>query len=193
LLESAHFVLFTNSSAGVVKFAVHRESRELYSPQYSSSHTSHDLLFKLDGEYSRKSLNYEIVAQTAEEVQDLQNAPVVSMGSYLVESGQVKPGDSMTMVFNGAAKAIEGIQVASYLSDPKDAVTLAVQFAKLPSARPVRRRSELSGASRFPPPSTAGLFLPATPAQGFGALNCRSSNQIWNDKSCRQLKSTVER
>src|ERR1700744_6166818 len=60
------------------------------SPQYSSSHTPNDLLFSLDGKYSRKSLNYQIVAQSAEEVQDIQNAPAVSMGPYLIESGQTQ-------------------------------------------------------------------------------------------------------
>src|ERR1700722_11527516 len=56
----------------------------------SSIHTSNDLLFSLDGGRSRRSLNYEIVAQSAEEVQDTQNAPSVSMGSYLIDSGQTQ-------------------------------------------------------------------------------------------------------
>ena len=60
------------------------------SPQYSSGHTSNDLLFSLDGGRSRRSLNYEIVAQSAEEVQDTKNAPAVSMGPYLIESGQTQ-------------------------------------------------------------------------------------------------------
>jgi hypothetical protein len=60
------------------------------SPQYSSSYTSNDLLLGLDGGRSRRSLNYEIVAQSAEEVQDTQNAPAVSMGPYLIESGQTQ-------------------------------------------------------------------------------------------------------
>jgi hypothetical protein len=34
--------------------------------------------------------NYEIVAQSLEEVRDIQNAPPVSMGAYLVKSGQTK-------------------------------------------------------------------------------------------------------
>jgi len=57
--------------------------------KYSSSHTSNDLLFSLDREYSGP-LNYEIVAQSAEEVQDLQNAPAVSMGPYLIASEQTQ-------------------------------------------------------------------------------------------------------
>ena len=57
--------------------------------KYSSSHTSNDLLFSLDREYSGP-LNYEIVAQSAEEVHDLQNAPAVSMGPYLIASEQTQ-------------------------------------------------------------------------------------------------------
>ena len=56
--------------------------------QYPFSHTSNDLLFSLEGDSSRKSLNYEIVAQSLEEVQNIQNAPAVSMGPYLIDSGQ---------------------------------------------------------------------------------------------------------
>jgi hypothetical protein len=70
--------------------SLHQDEREdiMGTSTYSSSHTSNDLLFSLDGGRSRRSLNYEIVAQSAEEVQDTQNAPSVSMGPYLIESGQ---------------------------------------------------------------------------------------------------------
>jgi len=44
----------------------------------------------LDRGRSRRSLNYEIVAQSAEEVLGTQNAPAVSMGPYLVDSGQTQ-------------------------------------------------------------------------------------------------------
>jgi hypothetical protein len=49
-------------------------------PNYPFSHTSNDLLFRLDEEPSRKALNYEVIAQSAEEVQEIQNAPAISMG-----------------------------------------------------------------------------------------------------------------
>jgi hypothetical protein len=57
-------------------------------PLNAAGHTSNDLLFNLDPERSRTSPNYEIVAQSAEEVQDINNAPAVSVGPYLLESGQ---------------------------------------------------------------------------------------------------------
>lgn len=59
-------------------------------PQYPFGHTSNDLLFSLEGESSQKTLNYEIVAQSADEVQNIQNAPAVSMGPYLIDSGQTR-------------------------------------------------------------------------------------------------------
>lgn len=59
-------------------------------PQYPFRHISNDLLFSLDRGDSRKTLNYEIVAQSATEVQDIQNAPAISMGPYLIDSGQTQ-------------------------------------------------------------------------------------------------------
>jgi hypothetical protein len=44
----------------------------------------------LDGKSSRQKLNYEVVAQSVEEVQDIQNAPAVSMGPYLIDSKQTQ-------------------------------------------------------------------------------------------------------
>ena len=50
---------------------------------HSTRDTSNDLLFTLHGVYSPRPLNYEVVAQSADEVQDISNAPALSMGSYL--------------------------------------------------------------------------------------------------------------
>ncbi|WP_035352647.1 hypothetical protein [Edaphobacter aggregans] len=58
--------------------------------KYTAAHTTNDLLFDLDPGRSRTALNYQIVAQSTEEVQDIQNAPAISMGQYLIESEQVK-------------------------------------------------------------------------------------------------------
>lgn len=59
-------------------------------PQYPFGHTSNDLLLSMEGENSRKALNYTIIAQSVEEVQDIQSAPAVSMGPYLIDSGQTQ-------------------------------------------------------------------------------------------------------
>jgi len=55
--------------------------------QYDSGPTSNDLLESLVAEHAPPPL-YEIVAQNAEDVQNTQNAPAVSMGPYLDKSGQ---------------------------------------------------------------------------------------------------------
>ena len=50
----------------------------------------------------------------------------------LVIKNYLKPNDSMTLVFNQSTKAIESARVATYLTDPKDAVTISAQFAQIP-------------------------------------------------------------
>jgi hypothetical protein len=57
-------------------------------PQNGSDLTSNDLLESLIAEHAPPALNYKVVAQSAEDVQNTQNAPAVSMGPYLDKSGQ---------------------------------------------------------------------------------------------------------
>jgi hypothetical protein len=52
----------------------------------STNPTSNDLLFRLTPEYQPQSMNYTVIAQSAEEVQDIENAPSVNMGPYLISS-----------------------------------------------------------------------------------------------------------
>ena len=57
-------------------------------PQHDSGPTSNDLLESLIAQHTPAALNYQIVAQSAEEVQNIENAPAVSMEPYLLKSGQ---------------------------------------------------------------------------------------------------------
>jgi len=57
-------------------------------PQYDSGTTSNDLLESPVAESTPPAVNYQIVAQSAEDVQNIRNAPAVSMGPYLNMSGQ---------------------------------------------------------------------------------------------------------
>lgn len=50
--------------------------------------TSNDLLHSLDAKHAAANLNYQIVAQSVEDVQNIENAPAVSIGPYLLRSGQ---------------------------------------------------------------------------------------------------------
>jgi hypothetical protein len=66
----------------------------------------------------------------------------------LVIKNYLKPGDSMTLVFSEGQKTIQTLQIATYLSDPKDAVTIAVQFSKLPSGVNHVATAQINGVSK---------------------------------------------
>jgi hypothetical protein len=67
--------------------------------------------------------------------------------SLTIKSYQ-KPNDSVTLVFNQEQKAIQSVQVATYLTDPSDAVTIAVQFAKLPDGTNHVATMQVNGVSK---------------------------------------------
>jgi len=66
----------------------------------------------------------------------------------LIVKNYLKSGDSMTLVFNQQQKALQAVQVASYLSAPSDAVTIAVQFAKLPDGTNHVSTNQINGVSK---------------------------------------------
>jgi hypothetical protein len=52
----------------------------------------------------------------------------------LVFKDYAQPGDQMTLTFNTATKKISNLNVNTYMDNPQDVVTLAVQFASLPDS-----------------------------------------------------------
>jgi hypothetical protein len=66
----------------------------------------------------------------------------------LVIKNYIKPGDSMTLVVNQATKAIQAVNVATYLSGPSDAMTQATTFAKLPDGTNHVATVQLNGVSK---------------------------------------------
>ena len=55
-------------------------------------------------------------------------------GEYrLVISNYVKQGDNMTLVMSKAQKSLVSLSIATYLTDPSDAVKVNVQFARIPN------------------------------------------------------------
>jgi len=66
----------------------------------------------------------------------------------LIVKNYLKPGDSMTLVFNQQEKALQAVQVASYLTAPSDAVTIAIQFAKLPDGTNHVSTNQVNGVSK---------------------------------------------
>jgi hypothetical protein len=60
------------------------------------------------------------------------NATAGSGLAQLVFRNYAQPGDQMTLYLDTRTKAIQEINISTYLNDPKDVVQLAVQFASLP-------------------------------------------------------------
>ena len=66
----------------------------------------------------------------------------------LVISNYLKPNDKVTLIFGQQAKAIQSVNVQSYLNDPKDAVTIAAQFARLPDGTNHVSTMQINGVSK---------------------------------------------
>jgi hypothetical protein len=66
----------------------------------------------------------------------------------LVITNYLKPNDKVTLIFNQQAKAIQSVNVQSYLDDPKDAVTVAAQFAQLPDGTNHVSTMQINGESK---------------------------------------------
>jgi hypothetical protein len=66
----------------------------------------------------------------------------------IVIKNYIKPDDSVTFVFNKEQKALQGVQVSSYLDSPSDGVTIAAQFAKLPDGTNHVAGTQINGASK---------------------------------------------
>ena len=66
----------------------------------------------------------------------------------LVIKNYVKPGDSVTMTISEQTHSPVSVQVNSYLNDPKDAVTIAAQFAQLPDGTNHVANTTINGVSK---------------------------------------------
>jgi hypothetical protein len=73
---------------------------------------------------------------------------MAAAGTVSLIKSYLKPNDSVKLVFNQQQKAIQSIQVASYLTDPRDAVTIAVQFTKLPDGTNHVATNQVNGVSK---------------------------------------------
>jgi hypothetical protein len=60
----------------------------------------------------------------------------------------LKPNDSMTLNLNKAAKAIQSVQIGSYLDDPTDVVKIAVAFDKLADGTNHVSSMQIDGVSK---------------------------------------------
>lgn len=66
----------------------------------------------------------------------------------LVIKNYIKPNDSVKLLFNRQAKALQSMQVNTYLNDPSDAVTISAQLAKLPDGTNHVATTQINGVSK---------------------------------------------
>jgi hypothetical protein len=76
----------------------------------------------------------DLIEQARQKGNVLFGAQAGAPGEYkLVFSNYVKQGDNMTLLADKAQKDIVSLSIASYLSDPSDAVNVNVQFSRVPN------------------------------------------------------------
>jgi hypothetical protein len=63
-------------------------------------------------------------------------------------SNYIKPNDKVTLVFNQQAKAIQSLDISTYLNDPKDAVHIGAQFSQLPDGTNHVAGMQMKGVSK---------------------------------------------
>ena len=66
----------------------------------------------------------------------------------LVIKNYVKQGDSVTFTIDPQTKQLQNVRVASYLNDPKDAVTISAEFAQLPDGTNHVASTLINGVSK---------------------------------------------
>src|SRR5215472_2793397 len=66
----------------------------------------------------------------------------------LVVKNYVKQGDTVTFTLDPQSKQMQNVKVASYLNDPKDAVTISAEFAQLPEGTNHVASSLINGESK---------------------------------------------
>jgi hypothetical protein len=87
-----------------------------------------------------KALIQQYLPPDKEKIEAARQSGNISLGTaaggadqyQLVISNYVKQGDKMTLVFDKTQKGIVRLSIASYLDDPKDAVTVDAEFSRIP-------------------------------------------------------------
>jgi hypothetical protein len=81
-----------------------------FGPSETYSPTSNDLLLLLTSQHLQSAFTYGTIAQTASDVQDVQNSPAISMGPYLIISGQTELLRSIS-VYSERGKSREQVRL----------------------------------------------------------------------------------
>ena len=81
--------------------------------------------------------------------------------TQIVFKEYAQPGDQMTISFNTEAKKITSVDIKTYMDDPKDVVTLAVQFSSLPDGTNFVQQTVLDAtAKKLQVTTTSANFQP---------------------------------
>jgi hypothetical protein len=102
------------------------------------STTSNDLLLLLTSQHLQSSFAYGTIAQTASDVQDVQNSPAISMGPYLIISGQTDLLRSIS-IYSERGKSREQVRL------------LYMNAAALGVWRAMGKRTQIIYAQKRPP------------------------------------------
>lgn len=92
--------------------------------------------------------NRELIQQAAGSGNIMMGPAGAPGESKLVISNYVKQGDKMTVTVNPAAGGMQSISIATYLSDPSDAVTVDVQFSRIPGGPSYPAMQTINGKSK---------------------------------------------
>jgi len=125
------------------------QKQEIDPQQQSSGGRQHGLKHRIKEEKKEEYEDYakqiadlaqDYMQQEPGRVQQLYEQGNVTLGSAgapgelrIVIQNYVKQGDSVTIIYGQPQRAIQSIQISSFLSDPSDAVTIHAQFAQLPN------------------------------------------------------------
>jgi hypothetical protein len=66
----------------------------------------------------------------------------------LIFKNYVQPGDQLTLTFDTTAKKVSAVNINTFMSDAKDAVTLLVQMASLPDGTNYAQQTTLNAAAK---------------------------------------------
>ncbi len=120
----------------------------------------HHVIEKKKGEYQEYGQQIAALAQAyaqpdPERLQQAYQQGNLMLGSAgapgevkMVIKNYIKPQDQVTLVFSQSAKAIQSLQISSYLSDPKDAVNIFAQFSQLPDGTNHVSTMQINGVSK---------------------------------------------
>jgi hypothetical protein len=144
-----------------------------FGPSETYSPTSNDLFLLLSSQHLQNAFPYGTIAQTASDIQDVQNSPAISMGPYLIISGQTELLRSIS-VYSERGKSREQVRL------------LYMNTEALGIWRAMGKSTHIIGAQKRPP-RTAHL------AYGFPLANSRHPRNALRLSDCRSCTFLIWR